>query len=211
MRTYGQYCALARALDLVGDRWTLLIVRELLTLGPSRYTDLHKGLPGIATNLLVDRLRELEDAGVVERIDPSPPVATVLFQLTDRGRALEPAVKALGAWGGPTLGTWKAGEQFRSHWLILPLELHLADNAPSRRPVSIEVRVGDGSIVIEAASGTVRVRRGTATSPAALVSGPPDIVLAALLGRLPLTTARRRGLRIDGDIRAFTRVQPRTP
>ena len=211
MRTYGQYCALARALDLVGDRWTLLIVRELLTLGPSRYTDLHKGLPGIATNLLVDRLRELEDAGVVERIDPSPPVATVLFQLTDRGRALEPVVKALGAWGGPTLGTWKAGEQFRSHWLILPLELHLADNAPSRSPVSIEVRVGDGSIVIEAASGTVRVRRGSATSPAALVSGPPDIVLAALLGRLPLTTARRRGLRIDGDIRAFTRVQPRTP
>jgi len=211
MRTYGQYCALARALDLVGDRWTLLIVRELLTLGPSRYTDLHKGLPGIATNLLVDWLRELEDAGVVERIDPSPPVATVLFQLTDRGRALEPVVKALGAWGGPTLGTWKAGEQFRSHWLILPLELHLADNAPSRRPVSIEVHVGDGSIVIEAASGTVRVRRGSATSPAALVSGPPDIVLAALLGRLPLTTARRRGLRIDGDIRAFTRVQPRTP
>jgi len=211
MRTYGQYCALARALDLIGDRWTLLIVRELLTLGPSRYTDLHKGLPGIATNLLVDRLRELEDAGVVERIDPSPPVATVLFQLTDRGRALEPVVKALGAWGGPTLGTWKAGEQFRSHWLILPLELHLADNAPSRSPVSIEVRVGDGSIVIEAASGTVRVRRGTATSPAALVSGPPDIVLAALLGRLPLTTARRRGLRIDGDIRAFTRVQPQTP
>jgi len=206
MRTYGQYCALARALDLVGDRWTLLIVRELLTLGPLRYTDLHKGLPGIATNLLVDRLRELEDAGVVERIDPLPPVATVLFQLTDRGKALEPVIKALDAWAGPTLGPWKAGEEFRSHWLVLPLELHLIDNTPSRRPVSIEVRVGDGSIVIEVGGGTVRVRPGTATSPAALLSGPPDIVLAALLGRVPLTTARRRGLRVNGDARVLTRL-----
>src|SRR5690242_12900964 len=82
MRTYRQYCGLARALDLVGDRWTLLIVRELLILGPSRYTDLRNGLPGIATNLLVDRLRELEEAGLVEREQAAPPVATALFRLT---------------------------------------------------------------------------------------------------------------------------------
>src|SRR5579859_5066524 len=132
MRSYGQYCGVARALDVVGDRWTLLIVRELISFGPSRYTDLRNGLPGIATNLLVDRLRELEDQGIVEREEAPPPVATVLFRLTPRGRALEPVLKGLAAWAGPTLGRPEHGEEFRSHWLILPLELHLTDRSPSR-------------------------------------------------------------------------------
>ena len=88
MRTYGQYCALAKSLDVLGDRWTLLIVRELMLAGPSRYTDLRNGLPGIATNLLSERLRELEAAGVVARNEAPPPVATTLFSLTERGEAL---------------------------------------------------------------------------------------------------------------------------
>jgi DNA-binding HxlR family transcriptional regulator len=96
MRSYGQYCSVAKALDLVGERWTLLIVRELLARGPSRYTDLRSALPGIATNLLADRLRELESAGLVEREDAPPPVATTLFRLTGRGAALEPVITELG-------------------------------------------------------------------------------------------------------------------
>src|ERR671926_437910 len=104
MRSYGQYCALAKALDVIGDRWSLLIVRELLLRERCRYTDLREGLPGIATNLLADRLRELERAGNVEREDAPPPVATTLFRLTDRGRALRPALRALGRWGAPMLG-----------------------------------------------------------------------------------------------------------
>ena len=96
MRSYGQYCALAKALDLVGDRWTLLIVRELGLRGPSRYTDLQHGLPGIATNMLADRLREMEDAGIVRREAAPPPVATTLFQLTERGQELVPVLFALG-------------------------------------------------------------------------------------------------------------------
>src|SRR5437660_11334834 len=95
MRSYRQYCALARALDLVGDRWTLLIVRELGLRGPSRYTDLQHGLPGIATNMLADRLREMEDAGIVRRDPAPPPVATALSQLTARGQALVPVACAL--------------------------------------------------------------------------------------------------------------------
>ena len=102
-KDYGLPCPVAKTLEIVGDRWTLLIVRELLLLGPSRYTDLRNGLPGIATNLLVDRLRELEEAGVVERTEAPPPVATTLFCLTPRGEALRPVIKALGAWAGPTL------------------------------------------------------------------------------------------------------------
>ncbi|HET7564576.1 MAG TPA: winged helix-turn-helix transcriptional regulator [Gemmatimonadaceae bacterium] len=208
MRTYRQYCGLARALDLVGDRWTLLIVRELLILGPSRYTDLRNGLPGIATNLLVDRLRELEEAGLVEREQAAPPVATALFRLTPRGQALEPVIRALGAWAGPTLGRWEAGEEFRSHWLALPLELHLVDHAPTRPPVTIEVRTGDRPLVIEAAGGTVHVRPGSAAAPDATVSGPPDLVLAMLLGRTSLAAARKHGVHVEGDTRALRRVQP---
>src|SRR5213075_1029468 len=103
MRSYDEYCAIAKSLDVVGDRWTLLIVRELALRGACRYTDLRNGLPGIATNLLADRLRELEEAGVVERVEAPPPVATTLFRLTDRGRELEPVVYALGRWGVPLL------------------------------------------------------------------------------------------------------------
>src|SRR5256885_510160 len=95
MRSYNQFCAVAKSLDVVGERWTLLIVRELLLRGPSRYTDLRNGLPGIATNLLADRLQELERAGVVAREDAPPPIATTLFSLTSRGRGLASVVREL--------------------------------------------------------------------------------------------------------------------
>ena len=103
MRSYGEFCAVARALDVIGDRWTLLIVRELL-LRPCRYTDLRDGLPGIATNLLAERLRELEAANVVEREDPEPPVATTLYRLTERGEQLRPVIQQLLRWGAPLGG-----------------------------------------------------------------------------------------------------------
>src|SRR5215831_16134982 len=103
MRTYGQYCSVAKALDVVGDRWTLLIVRELALQGPCRYTDLRNGLPGIATNLLAARLRELEAAGVVRREEAPPPIATTLFHLTARGEELRPVLEALTRWGVPLM------------------------------------------------------------------------------------------------------------
>src|SRR5271156_5649061 len=103
MRSYGQYCALAKALDVIGDRWTLRIVRELLIRGACRYTDLRHGLPGIATNLLAERLRELEQAGLVRREDAPPPIATALFSLTPRGEQLRPVVYELGRWGAPLM------------------------------------------------------------------------------------------------------------
>src|SRR5947199_9504676 len=103
MRSYGQYCSVAKALDVVGDRWSLLTVRELLLQGPCRYTDLRNGLPGIATNLLAERLRELEQAGVIESELARPPVATTLFSLTKRGADLEPVLFQMGRWGAPLL------------------------------------------------------------------------------------------------------------
>src|SRR5258708_14116152 len=96
MRNYGQYCSIARALDVVGDRWTLLIVRELLLQGPCRFTDLKNGLPAIATNLLSTRLKELEDAGLISREDPPPPVAPGLYTLTETGPTLAPVLQPVG-------------------------------------------------------------------------------------------------------------------
>src|SRR5213078_3661580 len=119
MRSYGQFCGVAKGLDLVGDRWTLLIVRELLIRGACRYTDLRNGLPGIATNLLAARLRELEQAGVIEREDAPPPVATGLFQLTPRGRELGPVLQSLTAWGTPLLARPARADAIRAHWLAL--------------------------------------------------------------------------------------------
>src|SRR5713226_1127521 len=95
LRSYKQYCAMAKALDVIGERWTLLIVRELLACGPRRYTDLLNGLPGIATNLLADRLRQLEQAGIIYREDAPPPIATTLFHLTSRGEELAPLILEL--------------------------------------------------------------------------------------------------------------------
>src|SRR4051794_2774029 len=122
MRSYSQYCSLAKALDVVGERWTLLIVRELLLRGPSRYTDIRSGLPGIATNLLADRLRQLERAGIVYREEAPPPVATALFGLTERGRQLREPIEALMVWGLPYMADPAADDVFRPQWLAGPAE-----------------------------------------------------------------------------------------
>src|SRR6266550_2296550 len=114
MRSYKQYCAIAKALDVIGDRWNMLIVRELLLQGACRYTDLHDGLPGIATNLLADRLRDLERAGIVTREEAPPPIATTLFGLTPRGEELGPVLRALGQWGVPLMRNGPEGDAFRS-------------------------------------------------------------------------------------------------
>ena len=110
-RSYHQYCGVARGLDLIGERWTLLIVRDLL-IGPKRYKDLLEGLPGIGTNLLADRLRDLEAAGMVERAVLPPPAASAVYQLTETGQALEPVVAAIGRWGARFLGQPQPEDRF---------------------------------------------------------------------------------------------------
>lgn len=210
MRSYKQYCALARGLDVIGDRWTLLIVRELLLAGPLRYTDLRDGLPGIATNLLVDRLRDLEQVGVIERIDAPRPVATTLFRLTAWGEGLRPVVLAIGQWAAPLLRQTDPGEAFQSHWLPLPAELFLTDRAPDQPPITIAVHTGDEPLVIETVDGTARMRplaAGPAVADAdAVIEGPPQLVLGLLSGNLPLADAQALGLTYTGDAATLDRV-----
>lgn len=206
VRSYQQYCAVAKALDVVGDRWVLLIVRELMTSGPSRYTDLLQGLPGIATNLLADRLRDMETAGVIRAAEAPPPVATTLFSLTQRGEALRPLLEELGRWGAPLLGVPQPNNVFRSHWLVFPFDAYLVDKAAKGPPVAIEVRTGDEPMVIEAVEGRVRTRRGTADHPDAVLEGRPGLILGLFAGRFDLAEARRRGLRFKGSQRVLSRL-----
>src|SRR5436309_1500266 len=171
MRSYGQYCALAKALDVIGDRWNLLIVRELMLRGPCRYTDLHSGLPGIATNLLADRLSDLERGGVVARDEAPPPVATALFRLTERGEALKPALLELLRWGAPLMTEPTGDEEFRSHWLGGPAELFLADQAPDQPPIEIELRAAEEPpVTIETSGDGVQTRLGAAEDPDLVLS-----------------------------------------
>src|SRR5438445_968866 len=165
MRSYKQYCAVAKALDVVGDRWTLLIVRELLLRGGCRYTDLQHGLPGIATNLLSERLTELVEQGLVRREAVPPPVATTLYDLTDAGRELEPVLRALGGWGVRFMPDPTGNEVFRSHWLAFPVSQFLQDGEPDGPPATIEGRTGDQPVVIEAGGGERTTPPGSAPSP----------------------------------------------
>jgi DNA-binding HxlR family transcriptional regulator len=208
MRSYRQYCALAKALDVIGDRWSLLIVRELLIRGPSRYTDLRDGLPGIATNLLVDRLRDLEQGGVVHREDAPPPIATTLFRLTPRGEALDSVVHELGSWGAPLLAKAPKSDAFRSHWIALPAREWLRDHTPDQPPIKIELRTGGRPMAVETVNGTVRIRPGSIQHPDAVITGLPQLILSVLAGKLDLAQARAAGLQYKGDPEILRRVQP---
>jgi DNA-binding HxlR family transcriptional regulator len=199
MRSYDEYCAIAKSLDLVGDRWTLLVVRELALRGPSRYTDLRNGLPGVATNLLADRLRDLEAAGLVVREEAPPPVATTLFRLTPRGEGLRPVLDELMRWGLPLMVEQRPEDTVRSHWLAGALELMLGDRRPAGDPATLELRVGDEPIVVEARDGETKVSLGAASDPDAALTGPEKPVLGLLLGLLQLDQAEVQGVSVVGD------------
>lgn len=189
MRSYGQYCGLARALDAVGDRWTLLIVREL-AIAPRRYGELLDGLPGIATNLLADRLRHLEEHGVVTR---SGNGRGSTYALTERGQALEPVLLDLARWGGATLVDRQPGDAFRPHWLELGLRSLFAarddsgaDAGEAARPIVVELRAEGGAVqvVLGAPTGPV-VTSGPAPAPDVVLAGDAHQVLGVVSGLLP--------------------------
>ena len=209
VRTYGQYCAIARALDVVGDRWAALIIRELLIRGPSRYTDLKNDLPGIATNLLGGRLKELVSAGIIRREETPPPTTATLYSLTDRGRAFEPVLRALTEWGEPLLARPVKTDAFRTHWLALPATIHLKDHTPWSRPTTIEVRTGEEPMLIRAEGGKVEILRGSAAHPDAVITASPALIVQVIIGGMTLTDAAAWGLEFEGDPSAFMRVQPK--
>lgn len=185
MRNYDQYCGVARALDVVGDRWTLLIVRELLV-GARRYGDLLDALPGIATNLLAERLRHLEAHGVLDRARSGRAAA---YELTARGHELEPALLALARWGGPTLVDRYPSDEFRPHWLVLGLRSLLDPSIDLALSIAVDLEV-EGSVVhVTATEGVVVTGEGPATGPGAdvVLAGEGQHVLGVAAGVLPFT------------------------
>ena len=199
MRSYDEYCSIAKSLDLVGDRWTLLVVRELSLRGPSRYTDLRNGLPGVATNLLAERLRDLEAAGLVAREEAPPPIATTLFRLTERGAGLKPVLDELMRWGLPLMVEQRDEEAVRSHWLAGALEVMLSDRRPDGDPVTLELRLGDEPIAVTVRDGAIKVTMGAASDPDAALAGPARPIMGLLLGYLDRGAAEAMGVTVEGD------------
>jgi DNA-binding HxlR family transcriptional regulator len=200
MKSYGQFCSVAKSLDVIGDRWTLLILRELLLQGPCRYTDLANGLPGIASNLLSDRMRSLEEAGLVRREAAPPPVAATLFHLTERGRATEPILAAMARWGAEFVeGTPTADEQFRSYWFPYSVSSFLRDRAPGTPPVTVQLVTPIGSWAVTASDRGTSVHDGVAPDPDLMVDGHPRLILGLLSGSQSLDRVRAEGLTVTGD------------
>jgi DNA-binding HxlR family transcriptional regulator len=206
MRSYDEYCAVAKSLDVVGDRWTLLIVRELTLQGACRYTDLRNGLPGIATNLLAERLRDLEAAGVLTREEAPPPVASTLFRLTPRGEELRPLLDELMRWGLPLMTEDSPDDAVRSHWLAGALDLMTADRQPEGPPATLELQIGDRPIVLALHDGAIDINLGPVEKPDATLAGPPRMVVGLLLGLLELADAEAAGVSFKGDRAILDRV-----
>jgi DNA-binding HxlR family transcriptional regulator len=199
MKSYGQLCSVAKALDVLGDRWTLLILRELLIQGPCRYTDLANGLPGIASNLLSERLRNLEASRLVWREAAPPPVATTLFHLTERGRAAEPVVVALARWGTPLIADAAPDDAIRAHWVPFSVAAFLRDHDPGGLPVTVQLHTPLGYSVIEITPDGVATRAGTADEPDITLEGMPQVILRLLAGELTVAEAEEQGLVLHGD------------
>ena len=212
MKSYGQWCALAKALDVVGERWTLLVIRELLD-GPKRYTDLREGIPGIATDVLAARLKELEDDGVVARRTLRPPAASKVYELTELGRDLAPAVGALARWGMHLLGP-RGDEAFRPHWLLLVLRAMLQPDRAAGVELDVEFDLGvDDTVRVRADDGALSIVAEPDRDPDVVVRGDLATLAAIADGSLPSRDAMRDGrLHIDGSrnaLRLYRELFPR--
>jgi DNA-binding HxlR family transcriptional regulator/putative sterol carrier protein len=160
-RSYNQYCAVARGLDVIGERWTLLIIRDLLV-GPKRYKDLLDGLPGIGTNLLAARLRELEKKGIVRRTVLPPPAASTVYELTETGQALEPAIGAIGRWGARFLGSPRETDMFPVDGYMVAMRTSFKPQEARGIYQVFELRVGGRVFEIRIAASECTITQGPA-------------------------------------------------
>ncbi len=182
-RSYDQYCTVARALDVVGERWTLLLVRELLT-GPKRFKDLLGGLPGIGTNLLTARLKGLEEEGLLCRTTLPPPAGSKVYELTELGRALEPVVVELSRWGSRLLGTPRGEDDLRPAWAAVALRSVFDAEVVRGSKETYEFRIDGEVFHVRAEEGEVEARQGPAAEPDLVVAGATETFIAVAAGRM---------------------------
>jgi DNA-binding HxlR family transcriptional regulator len=204
-RSYGDRCGIARALDLVGERWALLVVRELV-LGPKRFTDLRAGLPQVSPDILSQRLRDLEQSGIVRRGTLPPPAGSRIYELTARGRELEPILLALGRWG--SVAPLPAGEpQMGVDAVVIALKSLFAPSIADGLNASYELRLGEQRFRVAVADSRIELGRGRAKAPDATIDTDPS-TLAGLLwhGRELQEAEGSDDAAIAGDRSAVTRL-----
>ena len=195
-RNYKQHCALAKALDVIGERWTLLLVRELLT-GPKRYKELSANLPGMGTNLLADRLRDLRAAGLIDHEDP-------LYRLTPRGAELEASVLALARWGRSELGTPNPDDLWRSSWNVVALRYSFRPEAAKKVRGVIEYRIDGEPVQAKLESGTIETSAESPWNPDVTIKASGELLLGLSRGEVEIKSAEAAGdLTVTGDRRLF--------
>jgi DNA-binding HxlR family transcriptional regulator len=197
-RTYGDRCGIARALDLVGERWALLIVRDLL-LGPKRFTDLRAGLPHLSPDVLSQRLRELEQSEIVRRTTLPPPVGARVYELTDRGQALEPIIIELGRWGSAAPFP-DAEAELGVDPAVIALKTVFDPSAADGLSETYELRLNEQPFTLRVGDGRLQAKRGSADQPAAVIDTDP-----ATLAQVLWHGGRRSDLTIEGDKAAARR------
>ncbi len=203
-RSYGHFCGLARSLDVIGDRWNLLIVRQLL-LGPARYRALLDGLPGVATNLLAERLRTLEEVGVIER-RPAPSGNAVVYGLTAWGEQLREPINGLIRWSTPLMVRGPDGDPFRPEWLAVALPALIGGGRPPQVPTPAVGLAVDGQLFrVQVTEAGVEVDHHDGRPLAAVLRAEPMMILGLAAGVLNLESIREAA-EIEGDDEALRAV-----
>ena len=222
MKSYKQYCGLALALDHIGDRWTLLIVRELLT-GAKRFSDLQDGLPGVASNLLAERLRRMEEDGLLRREELHPPRPATLYELTDLGAGLQEPIEALARWGGRWMIRRDPEQAFRPEWLAIAFPALLRE-APLPREMTIALQTPEGRTVLTAEDGKLTAAAGPLADapgttgdaarggpapdhPDCALRGEAQLILGVAAGVVSWKQAEKAGLEVTGDEESVARLR----
>lgn len=203
-RSYDDGCAMAHALDLVGERWALLVIRELM-LGPKRFTDLRASLPGISANVLTQRLEELEAVSILERRKLPPPIATWVYQLTAWGKELEPIVQSFGKWAARS-PHMPEGAHMSVNSVVLSFRTmfnsHVAEDFKAR----LQLNLSGEPFQVTIADGEIEIVRGEIERPEATLDGSSDVIAALVYGGRELDDAVRAGdLKTGGDIAKLKR------
>jgi DNA-binding HxlR family transcriptional regulator len=205
-RSYNQHCGLAYALDKVGERWTLLIIRELIA-GPRRFSDLLEGLPGISTNLLSERLKELEQQGMLRRRRLAPPAASSVYELTAVGRALEQALLELGRWGSQFVPASREGATLLgASSYALTLKTFFRRERARGLNETYELHIDNEVLQVHIQDGEIEVRQGEALNAAMVLHTDMATYLGLLSGEIqPEEASERTLMRIEGDGEALRR------
>lgn len=204
-KRYDQYCPIAHALCAIGERWSLLVVRELIE-GPKRYTDLVAGLPGVSTNILASRLRELEASGIVRKRKLPPPAASTVYELTEYGAELEEVVYAMARWGVRTLGPPSANDDLEPDWALNAFPALFNPTAAGGLSGRYVLRIGGNAYTVSLADGRVGVEMGAADEADFDAAFDMETMFGLASGELPPAEAVAQGrVELDGDVETLER------